>query len=254
MSDRTPITSLYIRYAIALTYNCNSACKYCNRFLDIFTWKDTDITLQDLELGWEAMKASGINLEKVRITGGEPLLHPNFEEYIKFIRDTWKNRSERKMPIFTNGTIERPFIEKCKYRIEPLSPEKIECHTAPMISPLDLGLEPTRGFVSGAENTYCHRQRSCGRLFDCHGFTFCIFAGAIGRLLGVDPYTPYPELDGRIEICGHCPFSLGVPKCFRLAKQVRDGKLEYPTKTYREAIQKVKDEGHFKLKKFQERL
>jgi len=253
-TKRTPIDSPYIRYAVALTYRCNSACKHCNRFLDVFTWDDSDVTLDDLKKGWEIISQSGLDLEKVRITGGEPLMHPNFEECMIYIRDTWKNRCTRLMPIFSNGIIQGPKISGCRYKLEPINPDKIVSHTLPMISPLDLGITPTRGFESGARITYCHRQRSCGRLFDCYGFTFCIFAGAIGRMLGIDPYSPYPVLDGNIDICGHCPFSMGIAKYFDLSVIAKDGGMEYPTKTYREGIQRIKEQGHIKLKKFQERL
>ena len=154
------------------------------------------------------------------------------------------------MVVFSNGIKDRPSIPNTRYRVAaPTLEEKEVKHTPPMISPLDLGLTPSRGF-----NGYCHRQRACGRLFDCYGFSFCIFAGAIGRVLGIDPYKPHPVLDGNIDICGHCPFTMGVGGAFKLFDDVNQGKIEYPTKTYREGIQRIKREGHIKFPKFQERL
>ena len=70
-----------IRFGIALTYNCNMACSGCNRFLDVSPWKDSNITLEGLQEGYERAIAC-VNIEKVRVSGGEPLLHPQFAECI----------------------------------------------------------------------------------------------------------------------------------------------------------------------------
>jgi len=243
-----------IRFGMALTYRCNASCKYCNRFLNYIPWNDTDVSLDDLKLGWEAVQRSGLTVEKVRITGGENLLHPNFEEYMNYINSTWAKHyvgdgDRPRTVVFTNGILPRVNMPQVRYNCWKDTKTKIESHTPPMLSPVDLGLKP----VAGVGN-YCHRRRACGRLFDCHGFSFCIFAGAIGRVIGVDPYKPYPVLDGIDEICDHCPWSLGTGGAFSIMRDAAAGNLPHPTKTYAEGLEKVKSGEGIKFPKFQERL
>jgi hypothetical protein len=220
-----------IRFGIALTYRCGLRCQWCNRFLNVLPWPNSDIRAEDLHSGWEKVKAAGLEVEKVRVTGGEPLLHPQFRECMLRIRKEWDTHPTRRVPVFTS----MPPKEKS----EPWTwryKTSTHLHQPPMISPADLGYS----IKTGVEST-CRRQRGCGRLFDAFGFSFCIYAGALGRLLGIDPYSPVPVLNGVREICRHCPWSIGVRGAFRLFRQHEKGNLEYPTKTYREALQRA---GH----------
>ncbi len=255
MLDRGTIPeSEFIRFGMVLTYRCNASCKHCNRFLNEIPWNDTDLTLEDLRLGWEAVQRSGLTVEKVRMTGGENLLHPEFEPCMNYINSTWaKNyvgdEDKPRTVVFSNGILPRPSLFQVRYNYHKDVKGKIEAHTPPMISPVDLGLTPKRG-----TGRFCPRRRACGRLFDCHGFATCIFAGAIGRVIGVDPYKPYPVLDGIKEICDHCPWSMGVGGGLNLMQDAVAGKFEYPTKTYAEGLKIVKSGKGIVIPKFQERL
>jgi hypothetical protein len=122
-------------------------------------------------------------------------------------------------------------------------------HNPPMISPVDLGLNPKRDFLSN-----CYFGKRCGRLFDAFGFSFCPVAGQMGRIFNIDPYHSEPVLLGNPEMCRHCAWSQNRRKRFELWVAARDGKLEYPTKTYREAIARSNGEGLRTFKKFEERV
>jgi hypothetical protein len=220
-------------------------------------WGNSDVSFEDLYLGAEEVKRAGIRIEKTRVTGGEPLRHPDFIECMKIICDKWRgdfvlegeHRIQHKIPVFT--TVEdRPAPPRGTWRYRPSPSEPTERDfQPPMVSPLDLGMEP----IVGVE-IECERQYGCGRLFDAHGFHFCIYAGAIGRVLGVDHYSAKPILKGTKDICGHCPYSQGVRGANKLWRKVTVGHVEYPTKSYREGVERCKSEGPPSIPKFQERM
>lgn len=234
-----------IRFGICLTYRCESECAYCNRYLDHLKCPDSDIQLDDLEIGWQRAKEAGLQVEKVRITGGEPLLHPQFVDACRIIGDTWNKDYGGRTLVFTNRKDSLPKTEGWRYRGGSLTGKKI--HQPPMISPADLNIKGSCGV-----DTYCHRQRGCGRLFDAFGFSFCIFAGPLGRLLGIDPYEARPVLKGDPRICQHCVFAAGVKTAFALFAKVRDKQIEYPTRTYRKALERL-DNRPISFPRFQER-
>lgn len=241
-----------IRFAVVPTYRCNADCEQCNRMLGVMPWPDSDLSLDDLKLGWERIQRAGIEVEKARVTGGEPLLHPRFEEVMELIGKTFNKEyvaNGNETVVFTNGSIPQP--ESCtswRYNTSELGAEKTKNLKPPMISPADLGVECKCG-----AGVFCFRQRGCGRLFDAHGFSCCIFAGAIGRAIGIDPYSARPVIDSRRDVCRHCVFAVGVHKAHRLYEAMGRGEFEYPTVTYRRAIERFRTKGPFPLKKFQER-
>lgn len=69
---------------IVLTTQCNYKCKYC--FAEGEENKNTRIIpLEKLKLILKVATEFGIN--KVKLTGGEPLLYPKLEELLKYIRE-----------------------------------------------------------------------------------------------------------------------------------------------------------------------
>ena len=100
-------------------------------------------------------------------------------------------------------------------------------------SPYDLGIEPTHGFADA-----CSMASGCGRSFNAYGFTPCMQYPHIGRLLGRDVHSAHPKFLGDFEICKHCICSLSRVRRLKLQKGIVEGKVEYPTKTYREGIER----------------
>lgn len=68
---------------IVLTSKCNYTCRYC--FAEGDKSKITKITPIE-ELKKILPVAKGFGIDKIKLTGGEPLLYPNLEELLKFIR------------------------------------------------------------------------------------------------------------------------------------------------------------------------
>ena len=188
-----------VRFGISLTYRCNATCSGCNRYLDVAAWPGSDLEPEDLELGYQRVMEAGIKIKKVRITGGEPLLHPEFSKCLEMIGRTWNSRYGGRTVVFTNGLIKLPPVNGWRYNVSGVGTEKDSHMLFPMVSPADLGRQPDCD-----SGRLCRRQHGCGRLFDAFGFSFCILAGPIGRMLGIDPYAGRPVLDMQKDICEHC--------------------------------------------------
>ncbi len=217
-----------MRFQIVFTYDCNLACKYCDRFLDVLPWPDTNITQNELILGHEMMKRAGVECSMSRVGGGEPLCHPDFEQLVKIVTEKWSQGETVRTTVATNNVLPKIRGIKAKYRRSPLESKQ---HNPVMISPADLGINPKYGIYNA-----CRVAKVCGRGFDCHGFTSCPYAGPIGRVLGIDPYHLMPVMHGQPEICCHCIHSLAPKKQVKIWEQAKAGEIEFPTKTFNYGI------------------
>lgn len=235
-----------VRYGISLTYRCNLRCDRCNRFLNVMPWKDSDLSEGDLKRAGELVHQRGYQPGRIRFTGGEPLLHPQFDRMVDAVWETWKPL--RCLVSFTNGVLPRP-----RYRLRySWGKSKNKGHDVMrpwMISPADLGMSPHGGFRVGST---CWAQRGCGRLFDAFGFAPCVFAGSLGRVLRMDPYYAEPVLWNDREMCKHCLCTLNRARQLRLQDAVMRGEIEHPTKTYRAGVERFLEEP-FTFQKFGER-
>ena len=236
---------LPIRFRIHLTYRCNLNCEYCVQFVDKLKYdEDTDITIRDLVDSARILKFYNIQISLLRITGGEPTLHPLLKECCEVIANKWESHLN---VVFSNGQIPVQKIKGMHYSISEIGDIKKVNHKPPMISPFDLGIEPVFGFTIP-----CTQMNRCGRLFDTYGFSYCASAGSIGRLIGIDPYHSKPVMLGIPEMCQHCPWSLSKSVRVDLAEKVKEGKIKYPTNTYREGLERQLDDPFF-FKKFIDR-
>jgi len=233
------------RFMLHITYDCNLSCKMCDRFTDVSRWEHASMTIEDIIRGSEMCLKSYVNAVWVKVAGGEPMVHPQFYELCEAIKKNWMHTRITRFTIASNGTI--PLKENHNLRVRVSTPDE-KYHQPCMISPKDLGENPIMGYTR-----ICKSIMRCGRMFDTFGFTSCAYAGVIGRMINYDPYRERPVLFGDIRICEHCPMSLSHRRRTQLRKQVAEGKIEYPTKTYREGIERLRDEP-VTFPKFQERL
>jgi len=217
-----------VRFGIVPTYRCNLKCEMCNRGIDKFPWQPSDLTADDVREAGEMVVAAGIRVNKVRITGGEPTLHHELKEICDITRDVWK--VERCTTVLTNGTTRNTRPQGIWARYKGGDETTVKVHQPFSISPADLGLQGRYG-----TEWLCEQQKGCGRLFDAFGFSFCVLAGPIGRLLRIDPYSKTPVLKGDERICKHCIFSLPRKQRWKIWGAWREGKQEAVTKTYRDA-------------------
>lgn len=94
--DIPPITSLYLY----LSDSCNLACKHCWISPDFKENGTGGIFIKPEYVRSAIKQAKPLGLNSVKLTGGEPLLHPQFKKILTIIRE--ENLS---CPIETNGIL-----------------------------------------------------------------------------------------------------------------------------------------------------
>jgi len=101
-------TVSYLR--ISVTERCNFRCQYCMPEKP-FSWvpKENLLSFEDLFLFVKVGIDEGIN--KIRITGGEPLLRADLDKFIKMISDY---RSDLDLALTTNAYLLKPIAQKLK--------------------------------------------------------------------------------------------------------------------------------------------
>src|SRR5947209_5070386 len=79
------VTDVYNRpirdLRISVTDRCNFRCVYCMPF-DEYPWTPTNEVLSFDEIERLTRVFAGIGVEKIRLTGGEPLLRAHIEELV----------------------------------------------------------------------------------------------------------------------------------------------------------------------------
>jgi len=236
-------------YQIAVTYQCKLKCEHCFELFDVLPSldRDSEVSLTDVVFAGRLLKKFQIDVAKLRLTGGEPMLHPKLSQIQEVVKGEWKPET---MVVCTSGVgFSQEELSQAGSVREYGMELKRETHHNYRISPFDLGIAPKLGFVDR-----CRTQHYCGCYFDAYGFTACPQAAPFGRLFGMDYHEWAPVLRGREEFCRHCTASLGRNGAARLMQLARDGKIEYPTKTFKEAIARRKDEGYLEIPKFRDRL
>ena len=106
MTPQVPTAVSYLE--VGFGNYCNLACRSCSSNLST-TWHDDDVALKGKFGHFPSPKVADIkisnvgltNLQEIKFTGGEPMIHPNFAKFIERIvkLETAKNI---KLEIFTN--------------------------------------------------------------------------------------------------------------------------------------------------------
>ncbi len=98
----------YLR--VSVTERCNFRCQYCMPEKP-FSWvpKENLLSFEELFLFIKVGIDEGIN--KIRITGGEPLLRADLDKFIKMISDY---RDDLDLALTTNGYLLKPIAKKLK--------------------------------------------------------------------------------------------------------------------------------------------
>ena len=95
---------------ISLTDRCNMRCMYCMPLGDVQWFKKEDILTYDEIIRLVSIVVK-LGIEKIRLTGGEPLLRPKLEELINSLR---RITSIRSISMTTNGLLLAQNVEQLK--------------------------------------------------------------------------------------------------------------------------------------------
>lgn len=195
---------------IDLTYECNLNCYGCNRSCRQAPEK-MHIHLDQISNFIEDSLKRKIYWKRIRLLGGEPTLHPDFEE-ILYMFSKYKSVYPRtRLEVTTNG-----FGRKVKRNIIRIPPffhventSKTSAHQegfyAFNMAPVDDKRYKKLDFSNG-----CSNIEDCGIGLTPNGYYPCTLAGGIDRILGLDlgrkeiPHIDDNMLDLLEEFCRMC--------------------------------------------------
>ena len=181
---------------LEITYRCNLLCDRCNRHCNLSFLpylKDADMTEKQIGRFIRQVKEKGVQLEQLRVLGGEPLLHPQIEKYLFLLhRDLMSPGLLDTMVIVTNGIIPRserlaaflndsaiqPLVESGRIRFQAAWEGKERDFRGVFIAPVDMGM-------SWRE---CGVTRVCGSLLNTYGYWPNGNCAAIARLFYLPRY------------------------------------------------------------------
>ncbi|RUM60000.1 MAG: GTP 3',8-cyclase MoaA [Persephonella sp.] len=143
----------YLR--ISITEKCNLKCYYCRPDNSPFVYKKEYLTYEEIAKIVRVMTKFG--LEKVRITGGEPLIRPNLDELIKLLSEI---DGIKDISLTTNGitlskhaeSLKRAGLNRINISLDSLKPDKFFSITKGNIEDVlegikvakKIGLEPVK--------------------------------------------------------------------------------------------------------------
>jgi hypothetical protein len=207
--------SLYSVLDIEITLRCNGHCKNCIKLCCTedrtnLDYSHHDLSLHQIQTVINQIKALGdkhnqIVFNTIFITGGEPLLHPQFREIFDLIKSKLVGDYINHVYINSNGILKYDELKEYIITFSDIS-QKSEIHNTILVHPDDFDVRPT--FLT------CNHYRKSVIVLGYHGYNLCCAADGYMRLFGKDnlfvKYLPekyeFFPLEQMDEICQHCPF------------------------------------------------
>ncbi len=212
-------TTLYIpnlkRLEIDITYDCNLRCPGCCRSCAQAPEK-RHMSIETIQQFLQETERRGIRWESVHILGGEPTLHPQFQEIVALL-DTWfeKHSSTTDLKVISNGhgekvnnqlqRIPRRWLYNMSFK-ETLNTDYFEPFN---LAPIDLPGWEREDFHKG-----CWITQDCGIGLTPFGYFHCAIAGGIERIMGFkkglveSPQHPWEFLELMDIYCRYCGYFL----------------------------------------------
>lgn len=227
-----------------ITYRCNKKCDKCNRFCNIEKlpyFKNSDMTLKQINKFIDQIKNNNITLHRIRILGGEPMLHPKLEKIIiTLYKKLIKPGNLKILEIDTNGIIKKRIIAIRKL------PEIKEAFNAGVIKYNISAREKDKNFYwvlsapvdMNIKYKQCEFPYVCGCVLNKYGYWPDSACAAVAMLFNkfdyarfdfpIKFYKNWPKKELENDLCSLCASStMKIRNCHH-------GKI---TKSYKKAIQ-----------------
>lgn len=196
---------------IDITYTCNLKCNNCNRSCSQAP-DNSHMTIDQIHKVIRQTKDSRRKFKKIRILGGEPLLHPDIIDIMNLLLEFRESESpETAVEIVTNGYGDkvREVINLIPEGIEITNTHKtssyVETFEAFNLAPRDI-----TNFSAEDYTKACWITRDCGMGLNIYGYYQCAVAAGIDRVLGLDigiknmPMREEEFIEQKQLLCGYC--------------------------------------------------
>lgn len=169
---------------IDITYLCNLHCLNCNRSVHQAR-EAKHMAVATVERFVADSVARGIAWRRIRLLGGEPTLHPEFDRILEVLRHYTRQHPDCILEVVTNG--HGPHVEAALARLpadvwvdNSNKTDRVQPHFGPFnLAPCD----DTRYRGADFRNA-CAVARDCGMGLTPMGYYPCAVAGGIDRILG----------------------------------------------------------------------
>jgi Radical SAM superfamily len=196
---------------IDITYACNLTCHNCNRSCGQAPTGQR-MSLEQIEWFLTESILRKIKWDRIRLLGGEPTLHPDFEKIIEAIlgyRDSFSERTV--IQIATNGYGRK--VEAVLKRIPP----GVQVHNTrkiagvnPEFDTFNIAPKDLKKYERSDFRNACSVTSVCGTALSSSGYYPCAVAAGIDRVLGWDlgrqslPSDSDMMEDVLQKACSHC--------------------------------------------------
>ncbi len=197
---------------IDITYECNLKCYNCDRSCNQAA-NDISMSIKQLDKFLEESEKSNKTWERIRLLGGEPLLHNNIQEILVLFSNYKHRHPQTIIELVTNGygkNVEERINHVPNNIVLKNTKKKIRFNKKfePFnIAPIDILPNWFINYLNG-----CWITSYCGIGLNMFGYYPCGVAGSIDRVLGFDKGLKYlpndkEELRERLKYfckyCGH---------------------------------------------------
>ena len=191
---------------IDITYRCDLKCYNCDRSCRQAP-SDDDMSVEQIQGFIEQSEKQDHNWKRIRIMGGEPLLHPDIETILDIFHKYKIKHPDTEIEIFTNGiSKEKEILIPAGIKIH--STFKTDMHNDKFepynLAPVDIFSNETN-YTSG-----CWITSYCGLGLNKFGYYPCASGAAIDRVFGFDvgqrniPNSSEKMNESRFMLCRFC--------------------------------------------------
>jgi uncharacterized radical SAM superfamily Fe-S cluster-containing enzyme len=228
---------------IDITYRCDMRCNNCDRSCSQAP-SDDDMSKEQIDEFLKTSRRKRIEWKRIRIMGGEPMLHPDIQEILHSFEKYANDNPSVEIEIYTNG------VKKVQ---DLMIPDAIKIHSTGKDSAINTQFEPynlaPRDLLGNREDydKGCWITSFCGMGLNKYGYYPCAAGAAIDRVFGFDigkhqiPGSEKEFSEIKLRLCPYCGHFLGHGGYVRPPERISISNLQPMTKTWTRAYSDFRD-------------
>lgn len=194
--------------SLSVTNRCNLACGSCSQLCNLVKSR-WDATLEQFHINLEIAQMRADYNRNVIIFGGEPTLHPQWEEILEILKKT----KRLKFVVCTNGRTKVKKTDNVNFKIDTLKKKKRRKFISTLMAPKDsFPRKPSKYFFKLAQKCCCLWKDYGVSLYNDRAY-ICTIAGAMDCVLGrkhgwkLEGANTFNKSDAEIvaQACQFCP-------------------------------------------------